>query len=113
MVEIKIGGKDMRLRAAPPALLFYKQEFASDLITDAMSVVSGGAVEGLKIMQLVWVMEKMENFGKSFPSFEKWLTQLEYMDLTDKDTFSKIVEEIYRGFFRTAESAAAEAKPAE
>jgi hypothetical protein len=107
MVDVKIGGKDMRLRAAPPALLFYKQEFNSDLLTDALSVVAGSSVEGLKILQLVWVMEKMENFGKTFPSFENWLASLEYMDITDDLTFGKVISEVERGFFRKAEQATA------
>lgn len=103
MVEIKVGGKEMRLRAAPPSLHFYDQEFKRDLIPDALSVVNGGKIEGLKVMRLVWVLEKTEHLGASFPSFTEWIQQFEYMDLTDKENLGKLVQELIRGFFRTAE----------
>ena len=32
MREIKLGDKEVKIRATPLALLFYKQEFKSDLI---------------------------------------------------------------------------------
>lgn len=102
MVDVKIGGIEMRLRAAPPALLFYNQEFKRDLVTDAISVASGGTVDGLKIMRLVWAMNKMEHLGTSFPSFEKWIEQFEYLDLGDADNFTKVVGELQNGFFREA-----------
>jgi hypothetical protein len=38
MREITVGGKQIRVRATPLALLFYKQEFRTDLIGDLISM---------------------------------------------------------------------------
>jgi hypothetical protein len=103
MVEVNVGGKELRLRAAPPALFLYDQEFGRDLIADAMGIVEEEQIFGLKLMRVIWVMNKMEHFGGSFPSFGKWLNQFEYLNLTDNAELGKVINEINAGFFREAE----------
>ena len=64
MREITIGEKTIRVRATPLALLFYKQEFKSDLIGDLMSMQNmandPSQFDALKFLQLIWAMAKRQ-----------------------------------------------------
>jgi hypothetical protein len=103
MREIQIGDKTIRVRATPLALLFYKQEFNSDLIGDLMSMQNmandPSQFDALKFLQLIWAMAKADN-AKDFPSFEMWLAMLDAIDFADADTMAAVVEEATDGFFR-------------
>lgn len=103
MREITIGDKQLRLRATPLALLFYKQEFDADLIGDLVSMQAmtddPSHFDAVKFLQLVWAMNKADN-PKEFPSFETWLSGLESFDFADEGLMAAIVEEAANGFFR-------------
>lgn len=103
MREITIGDKQVRLRATPLALLFYKQEFNADLIGDLISMQTIASdpsqFDALKFLQLIWAMAKADD-AKSFPSFETWLSNLNNFDFTDQDIMTAVVEEATDGFFR-------------
>ena len=103
MREITIGDKQIRVRATPLALLFYKQEFNTDLVGDLMSmqnmVNDPSQFDALKFLQLIWAMAKADD-AKNFPSFETWLSSFENFDFADADVMTAVVEEATDGFFR-------------
>ena len=103
MREITIGEKQIRVRATPLALLYYKQEFNTDLIGDLMSmqVMSSdpSQFDALKFLQLIWAMAKADD-AKGFPSFETWLGTVDSIDFADQDLLLAVVEEATDGFFR-------------
>ena len=103
MREITIGEKQIRVRATPLALLFYKQEFNADLIGDLMSMQEMASdpsqFDALKFLQLIWAMAKADD-AKGFPSFEAWLADLESFDFADNDIMTAVIEEATDGFFR-------------
>jgi len=89
MREITIGEKTIRVRGTTLALLYYKQEFNTDLVGDLMSmqnmVNDPSQFDALKFLQLIWAMAKADD-AKNFPSFETVMTA--------------VVEEATDGFFR-------------
>jgi len=103
MREITIDEKQIRVRATPLALLFYRQEFKTDLIGDLISMQNmtsdPSQFDALKFMQLVWAMNKADN-AKDFPSFETWLAGLDSFDFANADMMGAVVEEATDGFFR-------------
>lgn len=103
MREINIGEKKLRVRATPLALLFYRQEFKSDLIGDLVkmqSVMSDmSQFDSIAFLQLIWAMAKADN-AKDFPSFETWLGELNTFDFTDAEMMVAVMEEATDGFFR-------------
>lgn len=103
MREIQIGDKQLRLRATPLALLFYRQEFKSDLIGDLMSMqamaTDPSQFDALKFLQLIWVMAKADK-PDGFPSFQTWLASLDSFDFADQDLLTAVMEEAVDGFFR-------------
>ena len=103
MREITIGEKQIRVRATPLALLFYKQEFNSDLIGDLISMQNmandPSQFDALKFLQLIWAMAKADD-AKDFPSFENWLASLGSFDFADANMMGAVVEEATDGFFR-------------
>jgi hypothetical protein len=103
MREITIGEKQIRVRATPLALLFYKQEFNADLIGDLMSMqamaTDPSQFDALKFLQLIWAMAKADD-AKGFPSFEAWLADMESFDFADNDIMTAVIEEATDGFFR-------------
>ena len=110
MRTVKIGNKEIGLRATPLALLYYKQEFDKDLIEDLISFQNMAEIENgdfsgfdsVKILQICYAMNKADNFGKQFPDFEKWLSKLDSIDLADQEFMLAIIEEATDGFFRSA-----------
>ena len=103
MREITIGEKTIRVRATPLALLFYKQEFNTDLIGDLISMqemaTDPSQFDALKFLQLIWAMAKADD-AKGFPSFEGWLSNLDSIDFADADIMTTVIEEATDGFFR-------------
>lgn len=102
--EIKIGEKEIRLRATPLALLYYKQEFGSDLLGDLIKMQDVAQdvskIDTVACLQIIWAMNKADNYGKPFPSFEKWLAELESIDFTDPTFLVAAIEEAVDGFLR-------------
>ena len=103
MREIIIGSKQIRVRATPLALLFYKQEFNADLIGDLISMQEMASdpsqFDALKFLQLIWAMAKADD-AKGFPSFEAWLGGFDSFDFADNDIMTAVIEEATDGFFR-------------
>jgi len=111
MKNVTIGNKELGLRATPLALLYYQQEFKKDLLEDLMSFqslanIKNGDYSGLdtiKILQLLYVMNKADNFGKKdTPDFTTWLSKLESVDFADEKWLLDVMEEAEAGFFRSA-----------
>lgn len=105
MRTIKIGGKEIGLKATPLALLYYRQEFKSDLIGDLIKMQEiaddPSVLDSVALLQITWAMNKAaEGKGKTFPHFESWLDQFEYVDFSDVDTMTAIMDEAENGFFR-------------
>ena len=103
MREITIGEKQIRVRATPLALLFYKQEFNTDLIGDLISMqemaTDPSQFDALKFLQLIWAMNKADK-PEGFPSFEAWLAGMDSFDFADNDIMTAVIEEATDGFFR-------------
>lgn len=104
MREIKIGGKEIRVKASPLTLLFYKQEFKSDMIGDILKLhavqKNPAELDSLIFLQIIWAMNKAAEYGKDFPSFPKWLETLDAFDISDTDMLKAVFEEAAEGFFR-------------
>ncbi len=103
MREITIDDKEVRVRATPLALLYYKQEHGSDLLGDLVKMQNVEAdmsqIDTVLLLQLIWAMAKADK-PKDFPSFEKWLAGFESFDLSDVGMFTAVMEEAANGFFR-------------
>lgn len=105
---IKIGDKEIGLKASPLALLYYQQDFKKDLIADLMSLqgltkfAEGdySALNSVLLLQILYVLNKAYNFGKKFPDFNRWLAEFDSMDLME--IIPELVEEVEDGFFRSA-----------
>lgn len=122
MREITIGDKKVRVRATPLALLFYKQEFKSDLLGDLLKMVQSmvglealvagagenvdlkkidfGSMDTVAFLQLIWAMAKADAFGKPFPSFVEWIASFDSFDLFNTEVLTAAMEEARDGFFR-------------
>ena len=103
MREITIGEKTIRVRATPLALLYYRQEFKTDLIGDLISMqemaTDPSQFDALKFLQLIWAMAKADK-PEGFPSFEAWLSGMDSFDFADADIMTTVIEEATDGFFR-------------
>ena len=101
MREITIGEKEVRVKASVLALLFYKQEFKSDLIGGVMKMKDiqedPSTIDSVTVLQMAWAMAKADN-PKSFPSFEKWASDIDSFDFTE--VMTAVFEEATEGFFR-------------
>lgn len=105
---VKIGEKELGLKASPLALLYYQQDFKKDLIADLMSLqgltkfAEGdySALNSVLLLQILYVLNKAYNFGKKFPDFTRWLAEFDSIDLME--IIPELVEEIEDGFFRSA-----------
>jgi hypothetical protein len=103
MREITIGEKQIRVRATPLALLYYRQEFKADLVGDLISMQEVASdpsqFDSIKMLQLIWAMNKADK-PEGFPSFEGWLSNLDSIDFDDGDMMTAVIEEAADGFFR-------------
>ncbi|NTZ20936.1 hypothetical protein EXW96_26475 [Paenibacillus sp. JMULE4] len=121
MRELNIGDQTVRVRATPLALLFYKQEFKTDLLGDFLKMAQGmvglqalsgsnqqldlkdinlGQLDSVMFLQLIWAMAKADALGKQFPSFVEWVSSFESFDLFDSEILTAVMEEATSGFFR-------------
>lgn len=105
MREIKIGEKTIRVRATPLALLYYKQEFKSDLVGNMIKMQGiekdPAQFDSVLIMQVIWAMAKADSGpGSQFPSFEKWVSGLDSFDVSDPELINNVLDEASDGFFR-------------
>jgi hypothetical protein len=103
MRTIKIGEKEIGLKATPLALLFYKQTFKTDLTSDLMKMreveKDPSAIDSVQILQMTWAMAKAFNgLGKKFPDFQTWVSELEEFDFAELTPV--IMQEAIDGFFR-------------
>lgn len=111
MRELKIGEETLRVRATPLALLFYKQEFRTDLLGDLMKMDAIqkdlSQIDTVAILQLVYAMAKADSFGdaKKFPGFYEWVGRLDYIDFSDPEFLAAVMEEAANGFFRAGAKA--------
>jgi len=107
--KIKIGDKELGLRASPLALFYYQTEFNKDLMSDLMSLQSMAEInendfsdfDSVKLLQIIYAMNRANNYGKEFPTFVAWLNGLEYMDLSDPEFILDAMDEAMDGFFRS------------
>lgn len=105
MREIEIDGKQVKVRANPLALLYYKQEFKSDLMGD-LAKLDGiekdpSKFDALTFLRLTWVMAKTgSDKPANFPGFEAWLRSLDSFDFNDETMLGEIMAEAADGFFR-------------
>jgi len=105
MKEINISGKQIRVRATPLALLYYKQEFKTDLVGDMVKMgdieKDPSRIDSVALMQITWAMAKADaGPGNTFPGFEQWLSELDYFDMSDPGLWQAVMEEAADGFFR-------------
>jgi len=111
---VNIGGKQIGLKATPLALLYYRQAFKSDLVGDLLKMEKitkdPTALDSVMILQAAWAMNRAAEGGKSFPHFEAWLEQFEYVDFTDTDMLTEIMNEATEGFFRGSSGGGAKRK---
>lgn len=102
MRELKIGDKEIRVRAAPLALLYYRQAFKSDLLGDMIKLKDvmddPSRLDTVTCLQIIWAMAKADAYGKSFPSFEAWLVELGSIDFSDPSFLVAALEEAADGF---------------
>jgi hypothetical protein len=105
MRTIKIGEKEIGLKATPLALLFYKQAFGTDLVGDLVKMQElkkdPSKFDSILFLQVTWAMAKAyAGLKEKFPDFVNWLSELESFDLSDQDVLLAIMEEAENGFFR-------------
>ncbi|WP_277375836.1 MULTISPECIES: hypothetical protein [Paenibacillus] len=113
MRDLTIGSKQIRVKAGALALLFYKQEFKSDLLGDMLKMVGGNvgggpnveidpsSIDFLANLQMVWAMAKSAEYPKPYDGFSTWLAALDDdLDFSDTTFFVGALEEATEGFFR-------------
>ncbi|HAN09362.1 MAG TPA: hypothetical protein DCP90_01980 [Clostridiales bacterium] len=102
--DLKIGDKEIRVRATPLTLLFYKQEFKSDFMGDMAKLEkikdSMVNLDTTLFLQMIWAMNKSDSYPQSFPNFMDWLGSFESIDLSDTALYEVTMEEAAAGFFR-------------
>lgn len=111
MKTVEINDKKIGLRASPMALLFYQQNFDSDLIADLakfqeenMEKISNGdfkSFNSIKLLQMAWAMNKAAKYPEQFPTFEEWLNQFDSFQVTNAKFIMGIIKEATDGFFRS------------
>src|SRR5690625_2499138 len=109
MRELQIGNQQVRVRATPLALLFYKQEFKADLLGDLVKFEAVASdiskIDTVVILQIIWAMAKADaGVTGKFPSFVAWVGELDSFDVSDKDLIRSAMDEVADGLFRTEES---------
>lgn len=119
MRELRAGDKTIRVRATPLALLFYRQQFKTDLLGDLIGMIQSigldrirnlapgdteaaleifAGLDVLKFLQITWAMAKADAYGQQFPSFEQWLAELGKVDLFDPEFLLAALGEAADGF---------------
>ncbi|MFZ5645817.1 MAG: hypothetical protein ACOY46_19850 [Bacillota bacterium] len=105
MREITIGKKQVRVRATPLALLYYQQEFDSDLVGDIVKMKGAekdpSKFDSVVCLRITWAMAKADTgINNSFPDFLTWLSELDSFDLSNPELLKAVMEEAADGFFR-------------
>ena len=109
MKTIKLGDKELGLKATPIAMVYYEQEFGTDLIgdlgriqkkADQLGEGDFADFEGLKVLKITWAMNKANNLGNKFPDFDTWVAKLEEFPFGNAELMFDIVGEAVDGFFR-------------
>jgi hypothetical protein len=103
MRTIQIGEKQIGLKATPLALVYYKQAFKSDLVSDLLKMdgieKDHSKMDGVLFLQMAWAMAKAcEGVGKKFPDLATWVAELDELDL--EELTACVMEEAQKGFFR-------------
>lgn len=110
MRKVRLGQKEVGLRASPLALLYYRQAFNKDLVADLVGLQSlqnlaDGEFSGFDsvlLLQIAYAMHRASEPDKSFPAFEQWLDELGNIDFGDPEWFTALAEEAMEGFFHSA-----------
>lgn len=105
MREIVIGENTIGVNASALALLFYKQEFRSDLISDFTKFSMGleednTNYDGLQILSFLWALNKAHKLPDKQPGFEIWLQEINF-DFSDEVAMQGVMTEIVNGYFRS------------
>ncbi len=105
MRTISIGEKKIGIRATPLALLFYKQEFNTDLVGSLMKMQNiqedPTQFDSVIFLQIIWAMAKANEYGvRPFPPFFEWVSELESFDCADSELLETVMTEAAEGFFR-------------
>jgi len=105
MRELKIGEQEIRVRATPLALLYYRQEFKADLVGDMLKMTAlrddPTNVDSVVFLQIIWAMAKADaGMTQQYPSFIEWVASLDEFDLSDPQLLTAAMEEAKFGFFR-------------
>lgn len=104
MRTVLIGDKEVRVKATPLALYYYKKEFKADIVGDLIKVSEAekdpSKMDTVALLQITWAMNKTAEMRKDFPGFEKWLEGFDYVDILDDNFIEKVTEEAEEGFFR-------------
>lgn len=112
MRDITIGESTYGVSATTLALLFYKQEFKSDLIKD-YSKLSIDNLDTVIVLQIFWAMNKAHKLPEKQSSFENWCGSLDGIDYGDPDLFKGILLEAAEGLFpKSASKVGGAKKPA-
>ena len=111
MKKVEINDRKIGLRASPMALLFYQQNFDSDLIADLSKfqeeniekITKGdfSNFNSVELLQMAWAMNKAAKYPEQFPTFEEWLEQFESFQVTNAEFIMGIIQEATDGFFRS------------
>ena len=97
---IKIGEKEVLLKANAMNALIYRSNFGNDIFTDEAKIVSVakdenyGEIEIVKLMQIVWTMAKAAD-SKTEP-FNEWVSNFEEFPVFD--VLTDIIELILMNF---------------
>ena len=84
---IKLGEKEIPLKATAMNMVIYRSPFGKDFMEVAGSIVKAGAsedydkIDGLGVARLIWTMAK--TYDKDFLPFEKWFEELEAFPIMD------------------------------
>lgn len=106
MREINTGDNPIKIHGSPLTLLFYRQEFDSDILAEIIELESLAKnptkINTVALMQMTWAMGKTAAYGKSdWPDFMTWLARLEWFDFTNQDLIVALVEEAGKSLFRS------------
>lgn len=109
MREVNIGDNPLMIHGSPLTLLFYRQEFGTDILAEIVELEKAGKdpskINTVALMQMTWAMGKTAAYGKSdWPNFMTWLGRLEWFDFTNQDVIVALVEEAGQSLFRPSKA---------
>lgn len=93
---VKIGAKEVKLKATAALAIRYKNEFGTEFFDD----ISGATTDLSSVnYKMIWVLAKTAD--PNIPSFEKWLDGFEYSDFKIGELITT-VSELLQGNVKTA-----------